>query len=421
MVRPLGSMVVPACGMWFLVLWWWIGMFDVELWRYHASTPGELSATLDENAFVFGSERTQGDRTFMTSAMVEHTLLDVRDAVDHSTRPVGNDVAALAKALEEDRGMKVVLACITRDDFDALQQNMAQIEEVGSHFDDYRVVVVENDSSKAFRSILKNWSSRNSRVKVISKTFNLEKRPTLGFLAKMRNLYLDELQNPEYDSFQRVILFDMDVGHRWPIKDIVGSTAMPLPKYGVRCFHIYNHHGGHRDVLAFRDAASVPKYTFAQYPNHVSYTTVHEVYALTQVWWKRNRSPRVESCFGGMAAYSMEALRTCRYDETSNECEHLGLNKCISEAGLSIVLDTLVAIPYNYHELKDGLPLVMLFWYLPHMLVAFVLGALRFRYVHGRSTHLSQEGEIYIAGTIAVTWYAFLGKDNNDTSHLLLL
>eukprot|EP00516_Mucochytrium_quahogii_P004225 CAMPEP_0203746654 /NCGR_PEP_ID=MMETSP0098-20131031/2033_1 /ASSEMBLY_ACC=CAM_ASM_000208 /TAXON_ID=96639 /ORGANISM=" , Strain NY0313808BC1" /LENGTH=166 /DNA_ID=CAMNT_0050634829 /DNA_START=277 /DNA_END=774 /DNA_ORIENTATION=- len=113
------------------------------------------------------------------------------------------------------KDLKVVFACITRDDDYGLAVNKLQIEELGKRFGDYRVILVENDSHKGFYEELQAWAKSNPKVKVINKVYNLTKRPTLSFLAKMRNLYLEEFKRADYDDFEKLVVFDMDLSHRW--------------------------------------------------------------------------------------------------------------------------------------------------------------------------------------------------------------
>ena len=259
---------------------------------------------------------------------------------------------------------KVVLACITRDDWPGLRENRAQVEALGRLFGDYRVVVVENDSSAAYRAALGEWAAANWRVSVISRTFGHRKRPTLSFLGQMRQLYVDELrQNPLYRGFDRVVVWDMDLVGRWPLRAMAESALVRDARFGVRCFHVFDEGGGHRDVLAFRSPRHIVKYEIERAPNIVSMPTRRAVGAVTARWFAEQRAVEVDSCFGGIAAYSSEALRLCGYEShgIEDECEHLPLNRCLLNNGLSAVLDTRVSLPFPMRSVEDGLLVKLLF------------------------------------------------------------
>jgi hypothetical protein len=276
---------------------------------------------------------------------------------------------------------KVVLACITRDDWVGLRENRAQVEALGRLFGDYRVVVVENDSSAAYRAALGEWTAANWRVSVISRTFGHRKRPTLSFLGQMRQLYVEELrQNPLYRGFDRVLVWDMDVAGRWPLRAMAESALVRDARFGARCFHVFHEGGGHRDVLAFRSHRHIVKYEIERAPNIVSEPTHRAVLAVTARWFAEQRAVEVDSCFGGIAAYSSEALRLCGYESHAieDECEHLTLNRCLLDNGLSVVLDTRVALPFLLRRVEDGLLFKLLFFprCLLQMLLPLLAGAL---------------------------------------------
>jgi hypothetical protein len=63
----------------------------------------------------------------------------------------------------------------------------------------------------------------------------------------------------------------------------------------------------------------------------------------------------VESCFGGLAVYSLDALREsgCTYDEATDDCEHVALHRCLSNfAPDSAFLDTAATVYYDTESFK---------------------------------------------------------------------
>ncbi len=280
---------------------------------------------------------------------------------------------------------KVIIAGITRNDYQGIVYNMKQIEALGSAFADYRVMLVENDSSQTFLSALRLWERRNPRVRIFSKKFHLKKRPSLWFLGHMRNMIVDEIRKPEYADFTRVILMDIDQVKPWPVSQIVGSSALPWPDFGARCFNIHLEAPNlfaHRDVLALRSARHFPKYKKEEFDS-VNLETLKAVYDQTRKWAEQKAVVQVDSCFGGMAAYTREVFLGCRYPDQgfthphdpvpfAQDCEHVKFNECIAEKlNRTVILDTTVEIPQT-----GGTRLLKLFFAFVHGFVPLLLASL---------------------------------------------
>lgn len=354
--------------------------------------------------------------------MNQQAALDLSAAVSwgdfERAKQMGKDLSERLNAAPQ-RLNKVVIATMTRDDFAGLQVNRWQIEELGKLFDDYRVLIYENDSAPSFRASLNDWARANHKVRIVSEDFNLKKRPNLSFLAKLRNIVLDHLQNKEYDDFDRVILVDLDVSHRWPVQDIAGSTLLPWNDFGVRCFNVYTRHGGHRDALALRSKTLFPFYKLNQ-PWSVNRDTIEKINDMTKAWAEDKRNVLVDSCFGGLAAYSMQVMRECRYDETREECEHIAFNECIRSKQKTVVLDLTVGIKFHYREFKEGRPLL---WVqdLPMLIAIAVVGAARYLTRDDMAINtwtFRRLRFLVLVGVSTETWFCFLAKDSDAPAYL---
>jgi len=308
-------------------------------------------------------------------------------------------------------GVKAVIVGMTRDDDYGFHRNKYQIEELGSMFADYRVILVENDSAENYVDQLNHWSLNNRRVKIISKKFNLQKRPTLKFLAGIRNLYIEELLKPEYDSFDKVIVVDIDMTHRWPIHHVVASAVRD--EVAVRCAHIYEQGSGfgHRDVLAFRSREYVSDYELLG-PSNVARHTRTFVYKLTTDLFLNQDVIPVDSCFGGMAIYSKAVFGPCKYNDLVDECEHILFHQCIRDTlNLTIVLDTSVAFPFHERTLKDGV-FRLLFSKLPVLIFVACSGALLSYLIFG----VQSRPNIRLSAFITVLGFVLLNKRTGENS-----
>ena len=62
---------------------------------------------------------------------------------------------------------RVVICGLARNCATSLECIERRVEETGSLFKDYRVVLFENDSKDTTRLVLKQWQKRNSKVHLI--------------------------------------------------------------------------------------------------------------------------------------------------------------------------------------------------------------------------------------------------------------
>jgi hypothetical protein len=226
------------------------------------------------------------------------------------------------------RERSVVFCGLARDVADALPALIHSIEHLGTRFRDYRVVVYENDSTDDTLVRLRAWSHGNSRVDVLSERPGLPRWPhvrdpeRMRQLAACRNRYLDHLLE-RYEADDHVIVLDTDlprgfshegVAHTFGLDgwDAVGSNMLSVPSEGrpppQRFFF---------DAWAFRRVGETT-------PSFAEVNRLH---------FRRGAPPvRVWSVFGGLAVYTMAAMRSgARYG--GDDCEHVVLHGGMRERG----------------------------------------------------------------------------------------
>ena len=99
-----------------------------------------------------------------------------------------------------------------------------QTEHLSSYFQDYHILIVENDSTDDTRRQLLAWHDDNPRVDILGCGVNVDEcimklpktidhesdRPRIVKMANLRNIYLDNvLEN--YRSFDYLIVMDLDL------------------------------------------------------------------------------------------------------------------------------------------------------------------------------------------------------------------
>ncbi len=227
---------------------------------------------------------------------------------------------------EEMANHKLIIVGISRDNARDLPIMIKHIESIGSFFKDYRVIIFENDSTDGTKLGLDNWQINNSKVKIISKTYNNQKRPGYKFLAEIRNLYLDALEAKQYKQFDLVMMLDMDMAYGIDIRGIEDSFSTFNPWDAVCSNGIYNQAGNMFDIYAFKNKE------FTDRPSNNQFK-----YWFWTAYWGKKIYPigtplvPVDSCFGGLSFYKKEFIKACRYDSIDDDCEHLSFHQCLKD------------------------------------------------------------------------------------------
>ena len=274
----------------------------------------------------------------------------------------------LKKGLAEMKKHKLVIVGITRDNAYDLQVMMKNIEYIGGLFEDYRVILFENDSKDGTKKILHSWWLSNRKIKVISKNYGNDKLPNRQFLSEARNHYLNILESEKYKGFDMVMAVDMDMSYGIDIRGIEDSFSK-INKWDAICSNsTYNSAGNMYDVFSFRNEAfpwtpkkwqricedkdeknakwnEVCKNGVEKSRISKSSTSTFSKKVLTknQLYWLliapqmqeiypvTSDLVPVTSCFGGIAFYKRAYIENCRYSSVDDDSEHVAFHNCIKD------------------------------------------------------------------------------------------
>ncbi len=217
---------------------------------------------------------------------------------------------------------------ITRDNGDHISGSIALIESVGKKFKEYKAIIFENDSTDSTKKILSLWKSNNKNVKVLNKSFGIKKRPSILFLAKVRNFYVDEINKTEYDDYDYVFVVDMDMSYGIDVRGVQDSFSKS-DRWDVVCSNgISSRNGEMYDAFAFRNDEF--PYSPAEYKKKFgkSYWKQY-VQTIQKIYSPQDDMIEVDSCFNGLAIYKKNLFRGCKYDSVEEDCEHIFLHKCM--------------------------------------------------------------------------------------------
>ncbi|MBP9792091.1 MAG: hypothetical protein KBC27_02660 [Rickettsiales bacterium] len=186
------------------------------------------------------------------------------------------------------------------------------------------VNIFENDSHDHTKEFFDKWQKDNHKVTIISEDFHNKKRPSIKFLADIRNRYLDKLlQDKQYRDFDLVIMLDMDMFFGFDVRGILDSLAK-IQDWDVVCSNGITRGNRMYDAFAFRSD------TFPWSPDKEDYWSII-VPSIQKIYNPNTGLVSVHSCFGGMAIYKKNFLQGCRYDSIKEDCEHVYLHQCMRE------------------------------------------------------------------------------------------
>ena len=240
---------------------------------------------------------------------------------------------------------KIVICTLCRNVEHNSKKSMEKLEGIGNLFNEYKIVVYENDSTDNTRNIIKNWSSINKNVHLIDcceySSCNCKLKTTRGYddgaisnkrmykMAFYRNEYI-KYTFKHFKDYDYLLVYDFDLSggilksgiydslsyENWDSISANGLT--PLPPF---CLNSTMY-----DALAY-----LPKNYFKKVYNYSPLKRFIKLYLLQ--YSKVNLIP-VDSAFNGMTIYNMNSIKDCKYeilkydniDDENINCEHLGFH-----------------------------------------------------------------------------------------------
>jgi len=240
----------------------------------------------------------------------------------------------------------VIFAGTCRNVESDLPSVLEHIDTCGSMFGKYAVVIYENDSADATRSILMDHAeSRSGMYSLIFEDGIDEKEPRRTMrLERGRNLILDKVheinaQN-EYDF---LVILDLDnVNASGRFVETIGSCFQHDGDDDWDVLTANQQTGYYYDIWALRKRPDL-NYDFARYQPQPGGKDKSMFY----LQFDPNEAPdlvEVDSAFGGIAIYRLSTLpKNCRYrgeyKDGGEKCEHVDFNQCLRNHGNKIFIN----------------------------------------------------------------------------------
>jgi hypothetical protein len=278
------------------------------------------------------------------------------------TFPVSNSIEYHNKindGIAEMKKSKVIITGLLRDVENQMDYIKKKIYSLVPFFNDYAIVLVENDSSDNTRKLLLEMADQDSKVEILGcginvDTCKLSLNKTLGHsvnknridkMTMLRNIYMDHIKNSsnngssnngssKYNDFDYVIMWDLD---------LIGSSYID----GIQNTFGHFSHNPHIECICangvYRWMGFMTMYydTFAHLEWNddfqIAQKTKHDIKTGLTVKGKRGDPlQNVRSCFSGFSIYRLQPIiqNNLEYKYTPEDkllCEHATLNDQLNE------------------------------------------------------------------------------------------
>lgn len=271
----------------------------------------------------------------------------------------------------------LMIGILARDCIVQLRNNIPRVEELGSMFRDYYVVVYENDSVDGTKERILQWANENTHVIAISEKLHqitippknkqfVKPSKSLWRIQKMagfRNRILEEVNKKFSPNF--FCFIDIDIEYFIP-SSVVDAIEKAPADWGAVCAsgHLY---------YSKRNGSNIPSnfqydaYAFfpeGSLPEKMGLRAVSHKWHLIAAWnaEKLVRQQEYSSCrsaFNGLAFYKWDVMKNLRYSAIQNEelkkhglalCEHLSLHSGIINIGHKVYITNKMEVVYLHQK-----------------------------------------------------------------------
>lgn len=204
---------------------------------------------------------------------------------------------------------RLVICGLCRDVRHFLPRFASRVERLGSLFQDYRVVLFENDSRDATLEFLQDWQRANSRVQILTETLGNIRYPQIR--SSERAVKMAEYRNrcqryaiDHYGDFDDVLVTDSDLAGGFSYDGLANTFGQDdwdfVGSYGL----IRRNREQRSDLLQF-DAWAF---------RAIGHPQPHSNIEINSMVLERGEPLLpVLSCFGGMGLYRMQAWKSAEY------------------------------------------------------------------------------------------------------------
>ena len=248
------------------------------------------------------------------------------------------------KGRELMKNYNVIFAGTIRNVEKYIEKGLFDIDSCGKKFNDYAVILYENDSKDKTRSILEKHK-KNNYYYIFED--NITEPLRTKRLTNGRNKILDKMREINKDQYyDYLIVLDMDdINQSGSFVDSI-ETCFYHENWDVLTG---NQSGRYYDIWALRKKNDID-YDYLQKirEDKLSSSLGWFKHVVLKAKKKYNRNEgllEVDSAFGGAAIYKIKSIPShCKYVGTHpdghEKCEHVEFNECIKKNGGNIFINT---------------------------------------------------------------------------------
>jgi glycosyltransferase involved in cell wall biosynthesis len=273
----------------------------------------------------------------------------------------------------------ILLAGIARNVRGSLPEILGNLDHYGTLFDDYRIIIVEDNSTDGTKEFVHTWARQGSnRVYIEADGFPVGRNTqnprgtNAPLLAGFRNIYMRHIEGESDARYAFVGIFDCDNVNVRPISyGSILAAARFLSEESSRAAVFANQRGFYYDIWALRHDAWCPGDCWQEYKtwcdNGLADKATWACLGSRQVHIPSDAPPiEVNSAFGGFAIYKTDFLKGQRYCDFGEDgvlaCEHVSLHQEIRNRGGRLFIFPPLMNSTPYEHIKR--PRDLYYWYI---------------------------------------------------------
>lgn len=265
----------------------------------------------------------------------------------------------------------LIICSIVRNAEKGLRRNIPIINSLCRKFNDFTIVIYENDSIDNTKQILHAWQqSMPQKIHVISEDTDSSKtiptseevsgvnpffsRKRIAKMANLRNKYLTYLEENSLKS-DFIMVVDLDVASL--CLDGILDSFEKSDRWDI--VTAYGYSTGPNLRRRYHDTYALTKLNTSDRPQTES-DIITNASEMARICKSSSNLIPVDSAFGGLAIYKFKAIQGLRYQvEPNNDsrvevhCEHFSLNRQAAKKGFNrIFINPLMILKYQKITLR---------------------------------------------------------------------
>jgi hypothetical protein len=235
----------------------------------------------------------------------------------------------------------VIFAGTIKNVEEFIKKNLDNIDTCGKKFNDYFVIIYENDSTDNTRNIL--LENKKSNYEYIFENNITEPRRTMR-IANGRNKILNRIRELNINQYYNyLIMLDLDDVN---ISGNFVNTINTCFEYSNWDVLTGNQHEQYYDLWALRKKNDMEYdcWRMVQQNSNIPNSQYIFVYSKYKKY-DPGQLLEVDSAFSGIAIYKLSSIpNECnyvgQYDDGGELCEHVEFNRCIKNSGKNIYINS---------------------------------------------------------------------------------